>query len=198
MGHGPDSSQGKSPTVTSLAIASASSAAAAVVVNALRAPGTIIGAALTPVLMTLFAEALRRPAQRVTVRGGDVNDATITVQRRSRRWRQAKLTGLAAFALGSIGLTAAELLLNGALGDRNARTTLLDGGAGRSPSATPSARSPTATPPPPVGGAAESERLERSSPAPTPLPTPTVGAPTRPSPTPAQPRSEPPDQVEQK
>ena len=43
-----------------LIIASASSAAAAVVVHALWKPGTVIAAALTPILMSLFAEALSR------------------------------------------------------------------------------------------------------------------------------------------
>ena len=138
MAQARDSSDDKGLSLTGLVIASVSSAAAAVVVHTLWEPGTIFGAALTPVLMTLFAEALRRPAERVTVRrrGGDAHDATIEVERPRRRGRRAVLSGLAAFALGAAGLTVTELVLDRAVADREAGTTLLDRGKQPSPSAT--------------------------------------------------------------
>jgi hypothetical protein len=49
-------------SATTLMIASASSVAAALVVSRIWGPGTLIGAATTPVIVTLVSEALRRPA----------------------------------------------------------------------------------------------------------------------------------------
>jgi hypothetical protein len=49
-------------SVTTLMIASASSLAAAIVVSKLWGGGTLIGAAMTPVIVTLVSEGLRRPA----------------------------------------------------------------------------------------------------------------------------------------
>jgi hypothetical protein len=56
-------------SVTTLMIASASSLAAAIVVSKLWGGGTLIGAAMTPVIVTLVSEGLRRPATKIgTVR----------------------------------------------------------------------------------------------------------------------------------
>jgi hypothetical protein len=56
-------------SVTTLTIASASSLVAAVVGSELWGPGTLIGAALTPVVVAVVSEALKRPADViVTVR----------------------------------------------------------------------------------------------------------------------------------
>lgn len=60
---GRDASDEKRLSLADLVIASVSSAAAAVIVHALWKPGTVIAAARTPILMSLFAEALRRPAE---------------------------------------------------------------------------------------------------------------------------------------
>jgi hypothetical protein len=101
VGQARDSSDDKGLSLPGLVIASVSSAATAVVVHALWKPGTVLSAAVTPVLMTLFAEALRRPAERVVVRtGGGGHHATIDAERPRRRWGRAVAAGLAAFALG--------------------------------------------------------------------------------------------------
>ncbi|MEA2323949.1 MAG: hypothetical protein QOD81_3799, partial [Solirubrobacteraceae bacterium] len=53
-------------SVATLLIASASSLAAAIVVSRVWGGGTLIGAAVTPVIVALVSEGLRRPAQVVT------------------------------------------------------------------------------------------------------------------------------------
>jgi hypothetical protein len=59
-----DRQQAKSGlSATTLMIASASSVAAAVLVSKLWGPGTLLGAAMTPVIVTLVSEALHRPAK---------------------------------------------------------------------------------------------------------------------------------------
>jgi len=150
VGHGRDSGSERGLSLTSLVIGSVSSAAAAVIVHALWQPGTVVGAALTPVLMALFAEALRRPAERVTVRSvpGDPQHATVELQRPLRRWRQAVLAGLAAFMLGAAGLTISEVVLQRAIADREAGTTLLDGTSRPAPPSGPEPGSPTVEPAP--------------------------------------------------
>src|SRR5438874_9295489 len=84
-----------------LVIASVSSAAAAVVVHQLWPPGTIPSAALTPVLVELFAAGLRR-----------VNP----------RWLEAAALGLVAFACGAAGLTAGELIVQRSVASPDQRT----------------------------------------------------------------------------
>jgi hypothetical protein len=62
-----DRQQAKSGlSVTTLTIASASSLAAALVVSRLWGGGTLIGAAMTPVIVAIVSEGLRRPATIVT------------------------------------------------------------------------------------------------------------------------------------
>jgi hypothetical protein len=53
-------------SVTTLMIASASSLAAALVVSKIWGGGTLIGAAMTPVIVALVSEGLRRPATVIT------------------------------------------------------------------------------------------------------------------------------------
>jgi hypothetical protein len=53
-------------SVTTLIIASASSLAAAIVVSKIWGGGTLIGAAMTPVIVALVSEGLRRPATVIT------------------------------------------------------------------------------------------------------------------------------------
>src|SRR4051812_42537373 len=62
--------------LSTLVIASVSSMAAAIIVRAIWGPGAIISAAVTPVLVTLIAEALKRPTQVVS---------TVTAVRRENR-----------------------------------------------------------------------------------------------------------------
>jgi hypothetical protein len=65
-----DSQQARSGlSISTLIIASASSLAAALVVSKLWGGGTLIGAAMTPVIVALVSEGLRRPARAIdTVR----------------------------------------------------------------------------------------------------------------------------------
>jgi hypothetical protein len=167
-------------SATTLVVGSVSSAAAAVVVHEVWRAGTLLGAAATPVLMALFAEALRRPAERLPA-----------------RWRLAVGTGLAAFVLGAAGLTAAEALLERSVADGHAGTTLFDTRpqppSAASTDAVPRVeesasepararrRSPKAHP--------QSRRIRADSEVPSPTPTPTpspAGPPVPPrTPTPA-------------
>jgi hypothetical protein len=202
---GRDTSDERRLSPVDLVIASVSSAAAAVIVHALWKPGTVIAAALTPILMSLFAEALRRPAELVRVRtgSGDGGRATVEVHRSRPRWGRAVVIGLAAFGLGAAGLTAAEVVLNRALAERSGDTTLFGGERRPVPARTPDSASPTAEPTPTTGARRDrTSPSERPEPRPTPTPTPTVSPPMQPTPTPAaptpQPRSELPDQVQQK
>lgn len=53
-------------SVRTLAIASAASLTAAIVVREVWGPGAIIGAAMTPVIVALVSESLNKPAERIT------------------------------------------------------------------------------------------------------------------------------------
>jgi hypothetical protein len=116
-------------SLTTLTIGSVSSAAAAVVVHHLWRSGTILGAAATPVLVALFAEALRRPVERVTVRSRRrfARGEPIRIYRSRPRWTPIVLTGAAAFAVGAAGLTASEALLQRSIAEPSSRTTLFGG-----------------------------------------------------------------------
>jgi hypothetical protein len=189
VGQRRDSSSGRGFSVTSLIITSVSSAAAAVVVHALWEPGTVIGAAATPVLMSLFAEALRRPAEHVTVRtrAGDARHVTVDVQRPARQWRRAALAGLAAFALGAGVLTVAEVVLDHAVADRDAGTTFFGGATPSAPSLGPVPASPSPTTPEPTPSEGHSADEPRPSPTSTPpiQPSPSITpSPAAPTPTP--------------
>jgi hypothetical protein len=168
------SSSERGLSVTGLIIASVSSAAAAVVVHALWEPGTVIGAAATPVLMSLFAEALRRPAERVTAR----------TRRPAWRWRRAVLAGLAAFALGAVVLTVAEVVLDRVIADRDAGTTFFNGATPSTPSLGPVPASPSPTTPEPTPSASHPAR---STPSPSPTSTPPLQRSPSITPSPAAP-----------
>jgi hypothetical protein len=185
MGERRESGSESRLTPISLIITSFSSAAAAVVVHAFWQPGTVPAAALTPVLMTLFAEALRRPAERLTVRSGVHGDpATIEISQPRRRWGQAASAGLVAFALGAAALTISEVLLHRATGDRHAGTTLFGSGThGTSPPIRARGTStPAPTPRPdnplrtPRDARSPSERSQRPEQQPSPTPTVSPGA----------------------
>jgi hypothetical protein len=66
-------------SVKTLAVASAASAAATLIVPMIWRPGTLAAAAATPIIVALVSEALNRPAERVTQVGQAVK------QRRTRR-----------------------------------------------------------------------------------------------------------------
>jgi hypothetical protein len=190
-------------SLPTLIIGSVSSAAAAVIVHEIWRAGSILGAAVTPVLMTLFAEALRRPVERVTVRmpvgqaplsDPPMPDATIRVYRSLPRWRLAVVTGLTAFVLGAAALTAAEVLLQRSVADGHAGTTLFDtrprhGAATPTEAEPPSAprepdRTPTPTPTPTPSPTPTATATSTPGPSPTPTPAPATPAPPQPTPSP--------------
>jgi hypothetical protein len=201
-------------SLISLIVGSVSSAAAAVVVNEIWRPGTILGAAATPVLMALFAEALRRPAERVTLPAARISERgaplshpsmphdlpveTVRIHRSRPRWRAAVLTGLMAFLLGAAGLTASELLLHHSVAGGGHRTTLLDSRP-QHPAARPTQSVPG---PQPERSASEASREERRphhaldprprADSPNPAQTPTATA----SPTPVAAPTQPPASTE--
>src|SRR5688500_16956909 len=128
-------------SVTTLAIASASSLAAALVVHKFWQGGAILGAAVTPVIVAIVSEGLRKPVDAVKSRT-TVNPPPVSPdpyaqarpsgaeredpfgiwedQRAPRRGRRklhigvAIATGLLAFLLAAFFVTGAELVLGGA------------------------------------------------------------------------------------
>jgi hypothetical protein len=117
-----------------LALASLGSAAATFLIARFGLGGTLVGAALSPVIVALVAEAVRRPAEGIRARAGAVGPrggaarAGRTVYRVERRpglgfdrvsWRRVLLTGVAAFALVVTAVTVADLGLgNSVASDR--------------------------------------------------------------------------------
>jgi len=135
-------------SLQTLVIASLASVTAAIVVHEVWEGGVILGAAITPIIVAIVSEALRRPAERLrpvrpaaageaaspatppaTAPDGDRYGIWTGRTRREtiqRRVRLGLLTGLLAFGIGALALTTTELVFGGAAtgGDR---TTLLGG-----------------------------------------------------------------------
>jgi hypothetical protein len=65
--HPPPEEAERRRRLLTLAIASVSSAVAALVVSRVWGPGTIFGAAMTPVIVTLVGDAIRKPAERIRI-----------------------------------------------------------------------------------------------------------------------------------
>ncbi|MBA2349199.1 MAG: hypothetical protein H0V81_12975 [Solirubrobacterales bacterium] len=134
-----------------IAIASVSSAVAALVVSRVWGPGTIIGAAATPIIVTLVGDALLRPAEKirvvsVTATGTRVRQGAVPLEPREgtassgsvaltepggrarRRGRLIALaTGLVAFVIGVGLLTSSELLFGESSVVGEKRTTVFGG-----------------------------------------------------------------------
>ncbi len=160
------------PSLLTLAIASASSVVAAILVSKLWGPGTIIGAAATPVIVTFVGELLKKPAEKITVvrvspsgtqvhertappppASGDLGERSVHRSRR-RPLAIALATGLAAFAIGAVVLTSSELVFGDAsVASGGKRTTVFGGGTQERPTPreeerekqTPSTESQTTT-----------------------------------------------------
>lgn len=109
-------------SVATLAIASLSSLAAALVVHKFWQGGAILGAAVTPVIVAIVSEGLRKPVDAVKARTTTVNPPPLSVPptrtvygpRRSLRLKLAVATGIVAFLIAAFFLTGAELVLGGA------------------------------------------------------------------------------------
>jgi hypothetical protein len=139
-------------SVQTLIIASVSSLAAAIVVHKIWQGGAIIGAAVTPIIVGIVGEALRRPVDRLTAvreggrrlpperehdvppasrqRGDDPFGLWEDRRRRSRgrTWLAiGAVTGILGFAIGAFLLTGSELVFGGSVASPK-RTTLFSGG----------------------------------------------------------------------
>ena len=130
-------------SLQTLVIASLSSLAAAIVVHEFWQGGAIVGAAVTPVIVALVGEGLRRPVQVIqttrTRRDVPVRDPGLPPESRARpsedrfgiweaerpSWHErlsgkhlkiAIATGLVAFGIAAFFLTGAELVFGGGSG----------------------------------------------------------------------------------
>lgn len=178
-------------------LASVGSACATFLIARFGLEGTIVGAALSPVLVALVAEAVRRPAQGIRSRAGGVQPRPRTarpartvykVERRPRlgfdrvSWRRVLLTGAAAFALVVTAVTLADIGLgNSVASDRDttffgrADTARPKPPADEPVEETPTVPADTVTPEPPP---AEEEPETTTSPEEAPVETaPTETAP---------------------
>ena len=179
-----------------LVITAIASAVAAYVTSQLWADGTLIAAALTPVIVALVKEALARPVDKMqTVRvqrqTGDVArveepgaEPPVTVYGGTgRRWRLAVITGLAAFAIVVTLFTVPELLAGESIGRGGDRATTFFGGKERRPDRPRKRR----TRPGGAGSEAEPAGDQTATPTPTPTatpsPSPTATATESPAPT---------------
>lgn len=137
-----------------LVVSSLASAAAAVVVHGLWPQATLIGAAVSPVLVAVFAELLRRPVQQLSVlatvrpagriavdHAGSLQE--VRVYRARPQWLGALAVASAAFVIGAGGLTVAETLLHRSVAGRSDATTLF--GRGHSAEAAPAITRQTTT-----------------------------------------------------
>lgn len=222
-------------SVTTLLLASASAAAAALIVPTIWQQGTVVAAAVTPVVVSLVSEVLKRPVARVSSVGVWRRTPSGTVVRepgervpalaidegavrrreepfdplvagRDERWEVAPaarddpfglreperrsrrrpvlialVTGLLAFAIAAVVVTASELAIFGDSVSRPQRTTFFGGAPSKAPAEKPKrdtapaegtpAPEATATPTPEAG----------STPAPSPTPGPGGAATPAPS-----------------
>jgi hypothetical protein len=177
-------------SVQTLVVSTLSAVAAAVVVPLIWDRGTLIATAMTPVIVALTSEALRKPAEKITavtpkVTRRSATGAAVRAPERfeplpaderdhapevrdddpfglraapkpGHHWKIAAATGLAAFVIGVIALTASELVFGGPATKGGGKTTFFDRGskATATPTATPTASpdasreeaTPTATP----------------------------------------------------
>ncbi len=197
-------------SVTTLLIASGSAAAAAVIVPLFWDKGSLVAAAITPVVVALTSEGLKKPVERVQTVGVWRRTPQGTAVRQTagrdfevhdpeeerleiepgrtddpfglreperggfltrRRLVLALATGLLAFAIAAVVVTASELAIFGDSVSREHRTTFF---GGESKDATPT---PTATPAatPEEGASPTPAPSETPDPNATPTPTPSAG-----------------------
>jgi hypothetical protein len=199
---------GSGISIQTLAISAAAAVAAAVVVPMIWERGTLLATAMTPVIVALVSEGLRKPANRIsaatkTVRrsatGAAVRDPEFDPLPPGERdlsvseddpfnlhgrppvrhhWKIALATGAAAFAIAVVGLTMSELVFGGPASKQGGSTTFFSGSREETP--TPSATpSPSSTP----EATETAEPTATATPTPTETPAPLDATPT-PTPTP--------------
>jgi len=197
---------GSGISIQTLAISAAAAVAAAVIVPMIWERGTLIATAMTPVIVALVSEGLRKPAEKITAvtplrrsaTGAAVRDPGFEplppgerdvavrdddpFRLRSRppvrrHWKVALATGAAAFAIAVVGLTMSELVFGGPATKDGGSTTFFPGSRDATPTST---ATPEATP-----EATETAPPEEATPTPTPTPVPTeTPAPLDATPTP--------------
>jgi hypothetical protein len=179
----PRASAGLSPVT--LGLASLGSVVATVLVSQFGLAGTILGAALAPVVVTVVAELARRPVERVARMP---SGARAIVSRRARvRWKLVGLTSAAAFAVAVAFFTVPDLIAgDSVVSDRP--TTFFhapnDGSGGGEPIA-PATTTPETTTTAPELPTAPTETAPEAQPPPATEPA--EPQPTAPVPTPAVP-----------
>jgi hypothetical protein len=160
-------------SITTLAISAIASMAAAIVVHKFWKGGAIYGAAITPVVVALVSESLRRPVDRVTAlreerrtrphaQRGQVPVPPVTEPARAdpygiweddrqrsgldpRHVKVALVTGLVAFAIGAFLLTSGELVFGGSVSGGGKKTTIFNGAKKKKKSEEKSPSETTAT-----------------------------------------------------
>jgi hypothetical protein len=186
-------------SVTTLLIASGSAAAAAVIIPLFWERGSLVAAAITPIIVALTSEGLKKPVEKVQTvgvwrrtpqgtavrqpEGRDFDPLDPEEERYEvdpeqtddpfglreperggfftrKRVMLALVTGLLAFAIAAVVVTASELAIFGDSVSRPNRTTFFGGTPKNKATATPTP-TPTATPD------------ESATPTPTPSETPT-------------------------
>lgn len=187
-------------SVTTLLVASGSAAAAAVIVPLFWERGSLVAAAITPIIVALTSEGLKKPVEKVQTVGvwrrtpqgtavrqpggrdfevHDPEEERLDVDPAQaddpfglreperagfftrRRVVLALVTGLLAFGIAAVVVTASELAIFGDSVSREHRTTFF-GGTSKKKDATPTP-TPTATP-----------EDEEATPTPTPSETPSA------------------------
>ena len=201
-------------SLQTLVISSAAAVAAAVIIPTFWEQGTLVATAMTPIIVALVSEGLRRPAEKITavtpkvasLRARPVTSEpepepfdplppterdlapsarpddpyglrTRGLRPKPHHWRIALATGLAAFAIAVVGLTASELVFGGPATRETGRTTIF-GGADRN-RADEAEETPEATTTPSATATPEAEETPVPTPTPTatPIPTPTATPP---------------------
>jgi hypothetical protein len=188
-------------SITTLLIASGSAVAAAVIVPLFWERGSIVATAITPIIVTLTSEALKKPVEKIPTVGvwrktpqgtavrqpggrdfevHDPEEERLEVDPAQaddpfglrepeggggfftrKRVVLALVTGLLAFAIAAVVVTAGELTVGGSTSSGH-RTTFFGGSRTPTPTATPT---PTETP--------DKDATPTPTPSETPSPTPT-------------------------
>jgi hypothetical protein len=132
-----------------LTIAALASAVAAYVTSKLWPDGTLVSAALFPVIVALVKEGLNRPVERVsTIRERRTGEQpAVSIHGPRKWWKVALVSGLAAFALVVAVFTLPELVAGKSIGRSDDSATTFFGGTQRTKSPKRSTRpNATATP----------------------------------------------------
>lgn len=133
-------------SLTTLLLASLSSATAALLGSRLWEDGTVVSAAVTPIVVALVSEALRRPTERLgeaarprsrerpaaaeeVPRFGDEGPPPRLYGGRRVRLQSVLITAVLAFVIAAAALTLPELLLGSSVSGGGERTTYFGGKA---------------------------------------------------------------------